>query len=330
MRDVSPGAASHPRLAPLTSHEVGGARRLNALLRLLPSYNTDRRWNAKTVQAAIHIAQLLVPDGLGRHRDVVTRTVLADGKRIRLRLIHPNGARRGLYVHFHGGAWVMGNARLDDGITRPIAKDCQVVVAGVDFHNAADDRLDLALLDSKASIEWLADHLAEFEVEHLVLGGESSGAQLAAEALLHLRQRRKAEAVVAFVSVCGAFDLGGSQSLRLSTGRSLVIDGRSALRNLQRLTPSLSGREAKGPLSADLSGLPPALLVAGALDPILDDSILMYERWQSQNGNADCVVFPEAPHGFNRFPTKLAARANSLVRAWISQTLDRTASAGRG
>ncbi|WP_221164080.1 alpha/beta hydrolase [Rhizobium sp. NLR22b] len=311
------------RPAPFTSREIGAARRLNALLRFLPSYHTDRRWNAKIVQASIRVAQLLAPDRLLRRRHVVTRIVTADGRRIGLRLMLPNGAPRGLYVHFHGGAWVMGNARFDDGITCPIARDCRMVAAGVDFHNAADDRLDLALLDSKASIEWLADHLAEFAVERMILGGESSGAHLAAEALLHLRARSKAEAVAGFVSMCGAFDLGGSQSLCRSTGRSLVIDGPSALRNLQRLTPSLSGREAKGPLFADLSGLPPALLVAGALDPILDDTISMHERWQSQSGNSDCVIFPEAPHGFNRLPTRLAARANRFVRAWISQRLDR-------
>ncbi|MDK4732147.1 alpha/beta hydrolase fold domain-containing protein [Rhizobium sp. CNPSo 3490] len=327
---MTPRTASGLRPAPFTSREIGAARRLNALLRFLPSYHTDRRWNAKIVQTSIRVAQLLAPDRLLRRRHVVTHLVAADGRRIGLRLMLPNGAPRGLYVHFHGGAWVMGNARFDDGITYPIARDCRMVAAGVDFHNAADDRLDLSLQDSTVAIEWLVDHLAEFEVERMILGGESSGAHLAAEALLHLRERGKAERVVGFVSMCGAFDLGGSQSLRLSTGRSLVIDGPSALRNLQRLTPSLSGREAKGPLFADLSGLPPALLVAGALDPILDDSISMYERWQSQSGNADRVIFPEAPHGFNRLPTRLADRANSLVRAWISQTLGRTASAGSG
>ncbi|MBX5142291.1 alpha/beta hydrolase fold domain-containing protein [Rhizobium lentis] len=306
-----------------TCHEIRHARGLNAVLGVLPRYHTGRRWNSRVMQAAIEAAQFFLPDSLLARRDIATRTIKAGGRRINLRLISPGDVVCGLYVHFHGGAWVMGNARLDDRITRPIARDCRILVAGVDFHNAADDRLDLSLQDSKVAIEWLVDHLAELEVERIIVGGESSGAHLAAEALLHLRERGKAERVVGFVSMCGAFDLGGSQSLRLSTGRSLVIDGRSALRNLQRLTPSLSGREAKGPLFADLSGVPPALLVAGALDPILDDSISMYERWQSQSGNADCVIFPEAPHGFNRLPTRLAARANSLVRAWISQRLDR-------
>ncbi|SCB58745.1 Acetyl esterase/lipase [Rhizobium aethiopicum] len=308
-----------------TPEELAGARRLNALLNLLPRYHTDRRWNARVVQTVVRAIQFLGPDRPSHSNEVASRTITAGGRRIGLRLIRPAGTRRGLYVHFHGGAWVMGNARLDDGITRPIARDCRVLVAGIDFHNAVDDRLDLALQDSKASVEWLVDHLAEFAVERIILGGESSGAHLAAEALLHLRARGKAKAVAGFVSMCGAFDLGGSQSLQLSTGKSLVIDGPSALRNLQRLTPSLSAREAKGPLFADLSGLPSALLVAGSLDPIVDDSILMSRRWQSQGGNACCVVFPEAPHGFNRLPTNLAARANGLVRAWTSQTLDQNA-----
>ncbi|NDK53277.1 alpha/beta hydrolase [Rhizobium laguerreae] len=294
----------------------------NAVLGILPRYHVDRRWNAKCVQAMTKAVQSLVPDRAIRHGEAVSRFAAANGRKIGLRLIVPKGAPHGLYVHFHGGAWVMGNARLDDGITRPIAGRCQTLVAAVDFHNAVDDRLDVTVHDCRTAVDWLVEHLAELQVERIILGGESSGAHLAAEALLHLRQRGKAEAVAGFISMCGGFDLTGSESLRRSTGRSLVIDGPSALRNLQRLTPSLSGREARGPRFADLSKLPPALFIAGALDPIIDDSLSMSHQWQQQNGNADCVVFPEAPHGFNRLPTKLAAKANGLVREWLSRRLD--------
>lgn len=305
-----------------TTQELSRARMFNSLLGLLPRYHVDRRWNARCVQATTKAVQSLVPDRPIRCGEAVSRFAAANGRKIGLRLIVPKGTRHGLYVHFHGGAWVMGNARLDDGITRPIARRCQTLVAAVDFHNAIDDRLDVTVHDCRTAVDWLVDHLPELQVKRIILGGESSGAHLAAEALLHLRQRGKAESVAGFISMCGGFDLTGSESLRQSTGRSLVIDGPSALRNLQRLTPSLSGRQARGPRFADLSSLPPALFIAGALDPIIDDSLSMSLHWQQQNGNADCVVFPEAPHGFNRFPTKLAAKANGLVRAWISRRLD--------
>lgn len=307
------------RLMSLTSHDLRGARRLNALLSLLPRYHTDHRWNAKTVQALVRAAQALVPDPLPRRIEFAQ---FAD-RRPGLRSIVSNGQVRGLCVHFHGGAWVMGNARLDDGITCPIARLCGMLVVSVDFHNAVDDRLDMTLQDCTATVEWLIEHLAELQVKHVILGGESSGAHLAAEALLHLRERGKAAAVAGFVSMCGCFDLIGSESLRRSSNKSLMINGPSALRNLQRLTPSLSGRRAKGPLFADLSGLPPALLIGGALDPIVDDSISMGRKWQQQSANAECIIFPEAPHGFNRLPTKLSARANDLVRQWISGTIEK-------
>ncbi|MBB5551029.1 alpha/beta hydrolase [Rhizobium lentis] len=321
MNEAVPGNAvgKHPCF---TRHELARARGLNTVLNVLPRYHTDRRWNAKAVQVTVRAVQFLGSLGLPRHSDIAHRAILADGRRVGLRLILPKGIPRGLYVHFHGGAWVMGNARLDDRITRPIAQNCRVLVAGVDFHNAVDDRLDITLEDCRAAIDWVVEHLSELQVERIILGGESSGAHLAAETLLHLRERGRAGIVAGFISVCGAFDLTGSKSLRRSTGRSLVIDGPAALRNLRRLTPSLSGREAEGPLFADLSGLPPALLIAGALDPIVDDSLSMARQWQQQSGNADCVVFPHAPHGFNRFPTRLAARANGLVRSWISQSCE--------
>jgi acetyl esterase/lipase len=252
-------------LRPFTSNELGRARRLNALLGLLPRYHTDRRWNAITIQALVRTIQFLVPDKLRRHNEIA------------------------------------GGRAMDDSITRPIARHCEMLVAGIDFRNAVDDRLDLTLQDCKMTIDWLVDHLAELQVEHIILGGESSGAHLAAEALLHLRERGRAGVVAGFVSMCGCFDLTGSESLRRSNSESLLINGQSALRNLRRLTPSLSGRPAKGPLFADLSNLPPALLIAGALDPIVDDSLSMAQQWQQQSGNADCVIFPEAAHGFNRF-----------------------------
>ncbi|WP_246617924.1 alpha/beta hydrolase fold domain-containing protein [Rhizobium populisoli] len=57
------------------------------------------------------------------------------------------------------GAWVLGNARLDDGITPQIAKECQVLAVAVDFHNASDDRVDKFVDDREAALEWMCGAL---------------------------------------------------------------------------------------------------------------------------------------------------------------------------
>ena len=78
------------------------------------------------------------------------------------------------------------------------------------------------------------------------------------------------------------------------------------------------------PLYADLTRLPPALFLVGTIDPLVDDSRLMAERWQAANGNARLILVPESPHAFNRLPTAAAARTNAWVRTWLDARLAST------
>jgi len=73
----------------------------------------------------------------------------------------------------------------------------------------------------------------------------------------------------------------------------------------QRRDPDIS------PLFARLDAMPPALFTVGALDPLLDDTLFMSQRWISAGNKAEVVVYPEAVHGFTAYPTALARAANA-------------------
>ncbi len=303
------------------AQDLIGARRLNRLLNHLPRYRPDRRWNARLLQGLIEAGQHCIPDMIF-HRQVYIRAIETKAGSVDIRFTPPPHPPVGLYIHFHGGAWVMGNARLEDGLAKRMARRHGILVATVDFRNARDDRLDRTLQQCICATEWLADHLTDLNVDRIVIGGESSGAHLGCEALLHLQRVGKIAHIAGFYSVCGGFDLSASASLRKASRQSLLIDGPATEANLRRLVPSLSLNRQRGPLASDLAGLPPALFIAGALDPIVDDSIEMSAKWQRQNENSSCIVVPEAPHGFNRFPTSLASKTNEFVAKWIRQAFD--------
>lgn len=57
------------------------------------------------------------------------------------------------------------------------------------------------------------------------------------------------------------------------------------------------------PIYADLAGLPPALMVVGERDPLLDDTLCMAERW-GKAADVELHQLPEAPHGFIVFPDR--------------------------
>jgi acetyl esterase/lipase len=104
-----------------------------------------------------------------------------------------------------------------------------------------------------------------------------------------------------------------------------VIDPKAAVRNLGRLLEGSLSLDADdpivSPLLADSKGMSPALFIAGELDPIIGDSRSMQAHWQDASGNADLLVAPEGPHGFERFPTKLAARTKTVAIEWINGRL---------
>ena len=75
------------------------------------------------------------------------------------------------------------------------------------------------------------------------------------------------------------------------------------------------------PLLADLSGMPPAIFTVGTLDPLLDDSLFMSARWQSAGHETELHVFPDAPHGFDGFPTPAGMDATNRINNFLSGCL---------
>ena len=63
------------------------------------------------------------------------------------------------------------------------------------------------------------------------------------------------------------------------------------------------------PLNADLRGMPPALFTVGTLDPLLDDTLFMAQRWLAAGNRAELAVYPGGVHGFNLFPMPLGEAA---------------------
>jgi acetyl esterase/lipase len=87
-----------------------------------------------------------------------------------------------------------------------------------------------------------------------------------------------------------------------------------------RLDPDIS------PLYGDLSGLPPALFTVGGADPLLDDSLFMAARWLVAGNDAELAFYPECPHGFDMFGTKVALKAHARQMQWMASRVEQAGS----
>ncbi|TWI49816.1 acetyl esterase/lipase [Pseudoduganella flava] len=304
------------------------ARRFNRKLALAPRFGIRHRWAAQAVQGLLALAQLGADRKLALAGIAVRQAVAqADGLRVPVRVLRPSaGPARAVVLEIHGGGWVIGNARMDDGLNAALVHACGVAVVAVDYRLLPGVPMQAAMDDCLAAARWLLDGgLPDLAGLPVVLLGESAGGHLAAATLLRLQAWPALLARVAgAVLYYGVYDLTGTPSVRAATRETLVLDGPGIVNGLRHLTPEVSdaARAAPpfSPLHGDLAGMPPALMLAGALDPLRDDTLLMARRWAAC-APVECHLLPEAPHGFIRFPTQMARVAQARVHAWIDERI---------
>ena len=302
-----------------TDAELEQARRVNRQLRWAPRFRAPTRLGRMMIQTMLG-AQAFMPLGV-RGVTVSTRRIAWQGHSVSLRILKPTGKPRGVYLDYHGGGWSIGTAAMDDRVNARIAADCGLTVVSVDYTTLPDIDLPGMIAQSAAAAHWVFEHMqSEFGTGELFIGGESAGAHLAACAILRMRDSRgdfaRLRGAVLFY---GPYDLSCTPSVREAKADTLVLDGPAMMSGIAKLLPG-RGEEARrdpavSPLYGNLAGLPSALLLCGTIDPLIDDSTLMAERWAAASGNVRLVIVPDAPHAFNRFCRRALPRARTLSSA---------------
>jgi acetyl esterase len=235
---------------------------------------------------------------------------------IRVRVLAPAEEAVGVYLHIHGGGWVLGCCDEQDERLWALVEATDLCAVSIDYRLAPEHPYPAAPDDCEDAALWLLERgLAEVGAPaRIAIGGESAGAQLAVTTLLRLRDRHGiTDPFRAANLVYGVFDLSMTPSQRNWGDRDLVLStpimkwfghcfrGDRSLEELR--DPDLS------PLYAELHDLPPAVFTVGELDPLLDDSLFMAARWEAAGNETELRVWPESAHGFTAFPLALSRAA---------------------
>lgn len=303
-------------------------RRFNQKLAWLPRFRIRNRVTPLVIQSLLRVSQIGGAVKLAmRGLQAETRVIELGGASVPVRIIRPTGKAKGVVLDIHGGGWVIGNAQMNDDLNVAMVKACNVTVVSIDYHLAVWTPIEGLMNDCLVIARWLLnEHLEEFSKLPVIVVGESAGAHLAAATLLRLQAwpdllRRVSGAVLYY----GVYDLTGTASVREAGPETLVLDGPGIVEAFRMLTPGLSEQERKqpplSPLYGNFQNFPPALMFAGELDPLRDDTLAMAERWV-KSADVDVRLLPESPHGFIHFPTMMADRVLAYSHAWIRNRID--------
>lgn len=260
-----------------------------------------------------------------------TRTIRGIDGRLPIRFFRGDEVN-GIYLHIHGGGFVLGAEDLQDPWNEAMAREAGVAVISVGYRLAPEHPYPAGADDCEIAAIWLVEHAEEeFGTNTLFIGGESAGAHLAVTTLVRMRDRHDFSGFSGANLVYGGYTVEPTPStIRWDRG-NLVLDQEIIAWFHRHAFPSdIDPTDPDAaPLYADLGDMPPALFTIGTLDPLLDNTLFMAARWTAAGSEAELIVYPGGVHAFDAFPTEIGFRARSRMHAWIDGRIRATAAAIR-
>jgi cation diffusion facilitator CzcD-associated flavoprotein CzcO/acetyl esterase/lipase len=179
-----------------------------------------------------------------------------------------------IVAYFHGGGWVLGSLDADDPFCRFLCDGADAIVVSVEYRHAPEARFPAAADDGLAAVAWLVDHAEDLGgiSGALAVAGWSAGANVAAVTCLSARDAG-GPVIAGQVLVNPVTDCDFSTRSYIDNGEGYILT-KPLLEwfwdhyadPADRSDPRVSPRRA-----ADLSGLPPALVVTSEFDPLRDE-----------------------------------------------------------
>ena len=268
----------------------------------LPELHTLSVADARVQFAARDFAGLRRPEVAS----VVNRDMQGPGGSLPLRIYTPLGdGPFPLMAFFHGSGFVVCSLDTHDGMCRNLCAGTGCVVVSVDYRLAPEAKVPAAADDCLAATRWVFANAAALggDPGRLFIAGDSAGGNLAAVTALRIRDEGGPPLLgqLLIYPVTDYYEPGTPSMVENAVGYGLTRDGMIWFWDHYLADPSHGADPHASPFrAADLSRLPPALVVTAEYDPLRDEGEYYAERlrqagvptemrrWDGMNHPARC------------------------------------------
>lgn len=238
---------------------------------------------------------------------------------------HRTARRAPGVLSIHGGGMILGTRFFSTPELIEYAERFGAVGVSVEYRLAPEHPGPAQARDCYAALVWMAEHTDELGIdpERIVVAGISAGGGLTAAVALMARDRGGP-------AIAGQLISGPMLDERNSTISARQYDGFGAwdrnnnetawnavcggARGSDRVSPYASPSRA-----ADLAGLPPAFIDAGAAETFRDEAVDYASRIWAAGGQAELHIWAGGHHGFHagNGGTRVGRAANAAQHSWL-------------
>ena len=231
-------------------------------------------------------------------------------------LLTPATETTSMLVWLHGGGWVIGAPDLSLGETDSLAHLANTKVLSLDYRMAPEHPFPAAYDDSIAAVQWVIDHADELGIDpqHIVVGGDSAGGNLAAAVAQHFGSQLRGQLLV-----YPAVDLTRVSSAATQYAEGYLLNAATMNWFAEQYLGTIDRRDPRiSPMLADdavFASLAPAHVVIAEYDPLRDDGFDYAEKLRQHGVAVTVDHHDDQMHGFFSLPTVLPGAQKAIATA---------------
>ena len=225
---------------------------------------------------------------------------------VRIKIYRPrasDGPLPGL-LYIHGGGYILGSADMMDPALQQLVSELEGVIVSVDYRLAPEHPYPAPLEDCYAALQWFSDNAEELgsDSSRIAVMGPSAGGGLTAALSLLARDRNGPSILFQMPLYPMLDDRGLTRSSREITDDRVWNQAKNRLAwELYLGTNEEAAPYAAPARATDLSGLPPAYMCVGDLDPFRDETIDYVLRLTQAGVPTEFHLYPGCFHGFEEY-----------------------------
>ena len=247
--------------------------------------------------------------------------------------------RGGIILYLHGGGYACGSLDYVRGCASMISAELGIRVFAPEYRLAPEHPYPAAIDDAHAAYRWIME--IGYTPDRIVLAGESAGGGLCYALCQRLRESGDPmpAGIVALSPWCDLSLVGESYDnnkdkdpsltkKRLEFFRDCYLFGDSTADDKPNRHVTTDGDERErdpyaSPVYADLSGMPPSFILAGASEILLSDAERMHAALKARGSKSTLHVKPDMWHAYLMYSLESNKEDFELISEFVKKIMPR-------